>query len=59
MANFTKDLPVLMITLIANILGIAGGLLFYIIIKRSAGMWREVPAGFYLLATPRVYYFHR
>ncbi|AVJ16549.1 permease [Serratia sp. MYb239] len=62
LANFTDGLPVLMmvmITLIANSFGtgIAGGLLFYIIIKAIAGKWREVPAGLYLLAIPLVYYF--
>ncbi|HED2338415.1 TPA: NCS2 family permease [Serratia liquefaciens] len=62
LANFTDGLPVLMmvmITLIANSFGtgIAGGLLFYIIIKVIAGKWREVPVGLYLLAIPLAYYF--
>lgn len=62
LANFTDGLPVLMmvmITLIANSFGtgIAGGLLFYIIIKVIAGKWREVPVGLYLLAIPLTYYF--
>jgi AGZA family xanthine/uracil permease-like MFS transporter len=47
LANFTDGLPVLMmvmITLIANSFGtgIAGGLLFYIVIKAIAGKWREI-----------------
>ncbi len=46
LANFTDGLPVLMmvmITLIANSFGtgIAGGLLFYIVIKAIAGKWRD------------------
>lgn len=62
LANFTEGLPVLMmvmITLIANSFGtgIAGGLLFYIIIKVVAGKAREVPAGLYILAIPLAYYF--
>ena len=62
LANFTDALPVLMmvmITLISNSFGtgIAGGLLFYIIIKVVAGKVREVPLGLYILAIPLVYYF--
>lgn len=62
LANFTEGLPVLMmvmITLIANSFGtgIAGGLLFYIIIKVVAGKAREVPLGLYILAIPLAYYF--
>ncbi len=46
LGNFTDGLPVLMmvmITLIANSFGtgIAGGLLFYIVIKAIAGKWRR------------------
>ncbi|VTM50705.1 xanthine/uracil/thiamine/ascorbate permease family protein [Klebsiella quasipneumoniae] len=48
LGNFTDGLPVLMmvmITLIANSFGtgIAGGLLFYIVIKAIAGKWRGNP----------------
>jgi xanthine/uracil/vitamin C permease (AzgA family) len=48
LSSFTDGLPVLMmvmITLIANSFGtgIAGGLLFYIMIKTVAGKWREIP----------------
>ncbi|CAI1604678.1 Putative permease yjcD [Serratia quinivorans] len=62
LANFTDGLPVLimvMITLIANSFGtgIAGGLLFYIIIKVIAGQWSEVPVGLCFLAIPLAYYF--
>ncbi|EMN5859901.1 NCS2 family permease [Pluralibacter gergoviae] len=62
LANFTDGLPVLMmvmVTLIANSFGtgIAGGLLFYIMIKTVAGKWREVPAGLWIIAVPLVYYF--
>lgn len=62
LANFTDALPVLMmvmITLISNSFGtgIAGGLLFYIIIKAVEGKAREVPLGLYILAIPLVYYF--
>ena len=62
LANFTDGLPVLMmvmITLIANSFGtgIAGGLLFYIVIKTVAGKWREVPVGLWILAIPLLYYF--
>lgn len=62
LGNFTDALPVLMmvmITLISNSFGtgIAGGLLFYIIIKIVAGKGREVPLGLYILAVPLVYYF--
>ncbi|PKE33033.1 permease [Rahnella sp. AA] len=62
LANFTDALPVLlmiMTTLISNSFGtgIAGGLLFYIIIKIVAGKAREVPLGLYILAVPLVYYF--
>jgi len=62
LANFTDGLPVLMmvmITLISNSFGtgIAGGLLFYIIIKVVAGKAREVPLGLYILAIPLAYYF--
>ncbi|RRF75092.1 NCS2 family permease [Klebsiella pneumoniae] len=62
LANFTDGLPVLMmvmITLIANSFGtgIAGGLLFYIVIKAIAGKWREIPIGLWVLAVPLVYYF--
>lgn len=62
LSNFTDGLPVLMmvmITLISNSFGtgIAGGLLFYIIIKLVAGKWREVPVSLYVLAIPLVYYF--
>lgn len=62
LANFTDALPVLlmvMITLISNSFGtgIAGGLLFYIIINVVAGKMREVPTGLYILAIPLVYYF--
>ncbi|EMH4162808.1 NCS2 family permease [Pluralibacter gergoviae] len=62
LANFTDGLPVLMmvmITLIANSFGtgIAGGLLFYIMIKTVAGKWRDIPAGLWILAIPLVYYF--
>ncbi|WP_368769932.1 NCS2 family permease [Enterobacter cloacae] len=62
LANFTYGLPVLMmvmITLIANSFGtgIAGGLLFYIVIKAIAGKWREIPVGLWILAIPLVYYF--
>ena len=48
-----------MITLIANSFGtgIAGGLLFYIMIKTVAGKWREIPLGLWILAVPLVYYF--
>ncbi|MDR0806730.1 MAG: NCS2 family permease [Enterobacteriaceae bacterium] len=60
--NFTEGLPVLlmvMITLIANSFGtgIAGGLLFYIVIKVLAGKWREIPFSLYILAIPLAYYF--
>ncbi len=62
LANFTDGLPVLMmvmITLIANSFGtgIAGGLLFYVMIKTIAGKWREIPLGLWILAVPLVYYF--
>ena len=62
LANFTDGLPVLMmvmITLIANSFGtgIAGGLLFYIVIKAIAGKWRGIPIGLWVLAVPLVYYF--
>lgn len=62
LANFTDGLPVLMMvmmTLIANSFGtgIAGGLLFFIIIKVIADKWREVPVGLYLLSIPLAYYF--
>ncbi|NGX87877.1 NCS2 family permease [Rahnella sp. Lac-M11] len=62
LGNFTDALPVLMmvmITLISNSFGtgIAGGLLFYILIKIVAGKGREVPLGLYILAVPLVYYF--
>ncbi|HHR5880141.1 TPA: NCS2 family permease [Providencia alcalifaciens] len=62
LANFTDGLPVLMmvmITLIANSFGtgIAGGLLFYILIKAVAGKWREIPISLWILAVPLVYYF--
>lgn len=62
LANFTDGLPVLMmvmITLISNSFGtgIAGGLLFYIIIKVVAGKAREIPVGLYILAIPLAYYF--
>ena len=62
LANFTDGLPVLMmvmITLIANSFGtgIAGGLLFYIVIKAIAGKWRDIPVGLWILAIPLVYYF--
>ncbi|TDS97017.1 AGZA family xanthine/uracil permease-like MFS transporter [Rahnella sp. BIGb0236] len=62
LANFTDALPVLMmvmITLISNSFGtgIAGGLLFYVVIKAVAGKAREVPVGLYILAIPLVYYF--
>ena len=62
LANFTDGLPVLMmvmITLIANSFGtgIAGGLLFYILIKAVAGKWREIPISLWVLAVPLVYYF--
>ncbi|HIF6299108.1 TPA: NCS2 family permease [Klebsiella michiganensis] len=62
LANFTDGLPVLMmvmITLIANSFGtgIAGGLLFYVVIKTIAGKWREIPIGLWILAIPLVYYF--
>ncbi|WP_159567528.1 NCS2 family permease [Budvicia diplopodorum] len=60
--NFTEGLPVLlmvMITLIANSFGtgIAGGLLFYIVIKVLAGKWKEIPFSLYVLAIPLGYYF--
>ncbi|VFS50517.1 Putative permease yicO [Budvicia aquatica] len=60
--NFTEGLPVLMmvmITLIANSFGtgIAGGLLFYIIVKVLAGKWKEIPFSLYVLAVPLGYYF--
>jgi AGZA family xanthine/uracil permease-like MFS transporter len=60
--SFTDSLPVLMmvmITLIANSFGtgIAGGLLFYIMIKLLAGKWREIPVGLWVMAVPLVYYF--
>ena len=59
LANFTDGLPVLMmvmITLIANSFGtgIAGGLLFYIVIKAIAGKWRDIPVGLWILAIPGV-----
>ncbi|KAB8305680.1 NCS2 family permease [Rouxiella chamberiensis] len=62
LGNFTDALPMLMmvmITLISNSFGtgIAGGLLFYILIKIVAGKGREVPLGLYILAVPLVYYF--
>ncbi|POP47769.1 permease [Superficieibacter electus] len=62
LANFTDGLPVLMmvmITLIANSFGtgIAGGLLFFIVIKTIAGKWREIPLGLWIMAIPLVYYF--
>ncbi|WP_455864547.1 NCS2 family permease [Pantoea agglomerans] len=62
LADFTEALPVLMmvmITLISNSFGtgIAGGLLFYILIKLVAGKIREVPLGLVILAIPLVYYF--
>ena len=62
LANFTEGLPVLMmvmITLIANSFGtgIAGGLLFYVVIKAISGKWREIPVGLWVLAVPLVYYF--
>lgn len=62
LGNFTDGLPVLMmvmITLIANSFGtgIAGGLLFFIIIKALAGKWREIPIGLWVLAIPLIYYF--
>jgi len=62
LGNFTDGLPVLMmvmITLISNSFGtgIAGGLLFYVIIKVVAGKAREVPIGLYILAVPLAYYF--
>ncbi|KAF1367903.1 NCS2 family permease [Yokenella regensburgei] len=62
LASFTDGLPVLMmvmITLIANSFGtgIAGGLLFFIVIKAIAGKWREIPIGLWILAVPLVYYF--
>ncbi len=62
LANFTDGLPVLMmvmITLIANSFGtgIAGGLLFFIVIKAIAGKWREIPLGLWIMAIPLVYYF--
>ncbi|MFI2991092.1 permease [Klebsiella aerogenes] len=62
LGNFTDGLPVLMmvmITLIANSFGtgIAGGLLFYIVIKAIAGKWREIPIGLWVLAIPLIYYF--
>ncbi|HHR5901317.1 TPA: NCS2 family permease [Providencia alcalifaciens] len=62
LGNFTDGLPVLMmvmITLIANSFGtgIAGGLLFYILIKAVAGKWREIPISLWILAVPLVYYF--
>ena len=52
-------LMMVMITLIANSFGtgIAGGLLFYIVIKAIAGKWREIPIGLWVLAVPLVYYF--
>lgn len=62
LSSFTDGLPVLMmvmITLISNSFGtgIAGGLLFYIMIKTVAGKWREIPLGLWILAVPLVYYF--
>lgn len=62
LGNLTDGLPVLMmvmITLIANSFGtgIAGGLLFYIVIKTVAGKWREIPIGLWILAIPLLYYF--
>jgi len=62
LANFTDGLPVLMmvmITLISNSFGtgIAGGLLFYVVIKAISGKWREIPISLWILAIPLVYYF--
>lgn len=60
--NITDSLPVMMmvmVTLISNSFGtgIAGGLLFYIIIKVITGRWKEIPVGLWVLALPLVYYF--
>src|SRR5471030_1623884 len=62
LANFTDGLPVLLMVMITLIsisfgTGIAGGLLFYIIIKVVAGKAREIPVGLYILAIPLAYYF--
>ena len=60
--NVTDGLPVMMmvmITLISNSFGtgIAGGLVFYIIIKAITGKWKEIPVGLWVLAIPLFYYF--
>jgi AGZA family xanthine/uracil permease-like MFS transporter len=62
LSNFTDGLPVLMmvmITLIANSFGtgIAGGLLFYIVIKSYRRKVAGNPVGLWILAVPLVYYF--
>lgn len=62
LSNFTDGLPVLMmimVTLVSNSFGtgIAGGLLFFILIKAVAGKWREIPLSLWILAIPLVYYF--
>lgn len=62
LSEFSDSFPVLMmvmLTLIANSFGtgIAGGLLFYIIVKVISGRWREIPLSLVILALPLVYYF--
>lgn len=60
--NFTDGLAALfmvLLTLISNSFGtgIAGGLLFYVVIKLVSGQHREVPLGMYLMTIPLAYYF--
>jgi len=48
-----------LLTLVSNSFGtgIAGGLLFYVIVKVLSGEARQVSIGMYLLAIPLAYYF--
>ncbi len=60
--NFSDGLSALMmvlLTLVSNSFGtgIAGGLLFYVIVKVLSGEARQVSIGMYLLAIPLAYYF--
>ena len=60
--NFTEGLSAILmvlLTLLSNSFGtgIAGGMLFYVVIKVLAGEARDVSVGMYVLAVPLAYYF--
>jgi adenine/guanine/hypoxanthine permease len=60
--NFTEGLSAILmvlLTLLSNSFGtgIAGGMLFYVIIKVLAGEAKDVSIGMYVMALPLAYYF--